>query len=331
MQKYNVAIVGATGAVGREMLALLSEREFPVEKVYAVASRRSAGKDVSFGEVEILKVESLEDFDFSKVDIALFSAGSNVSKNYAEKAAQAGCFVIDNSSAFRMEHNIPLIVPEVNLDALGNEKLIANPNCVVIPIVLALKPLMNLAKIKRIVISTYQSVSGAGKKAMDELFNQTKSTIMYQQAEHKIFEKQIAFNILAKIGDYLPNGATEEEQKIVEETRKVLGGNIKVTATCVRVPVFIGHSISLNVEFHDKIDLDKAKNALTTAPGVLVDEDDFTTPMEIVKSDEIMISRIRIDESVDYGLNMWIVGDNIRKGAALNAVQIAEELTRETE
>lgn len=329
MQKYNIAVVGATGAVGREMLTLLAERQFPYEQVYAVASRRSIGKEVSLGEDDILKVESLESFDFSKVDIALFSAGSQISKAFGPQATAKGCFVIDNSSAFRMEQNIPLIVPEVNLGNLEQHKLIANPNCVVIPLTMALKPLLSLSPIKRVVVSTYQSVSGAGKKAMDELFNQTRAMMMYNQSENKVFPKQIAFNIQPKIGSFLDNGNTDEEQKIIEETNKILGTNIAISSTCVRVPVFVGHSISANIEFENKIELNEAIEILSQSEGIEVNNTDFLTPTEIVREDQVAICRIRRDYSVANGINMWIMGDNLRKGAALNAIQIAEALIKE--
>jgi aspartate-semialdehyde dehydrogenase len=333
MKKYNIAVIGATGNVGREVLSILDERKFPVGNVYAVASNSSLGKEVSFGEYEILKIQAIDSLDFSKIDIAFFAAGSNVSKEYASKAAEAGCVVIDKSSHFRMKADVPLIVPEVNADAMkGHKNIIASPNCSVIPIMLALKPLHEEAQIKRIVVSTYQSVSGAGKSAMDELFRQTKGILMYQEAEAKIFPKRIAFNVIPQIDDFMASGETKEEWKMTVETKKVLGNEIELTATCVRVPVFVGHSASVNVEFEENLSVAEAKKLLKSAPGIRVEDSHkdggYVTPIDIVREDDVFVSRIRKDATVDSGLNLWVVSDNLRKGAALNAVQIAEKLVK---
>lgn len=328
---YNIAVVGATGNVGREILKILSTREFPVKNIYVIASKKSKGKHISFGE-QVLLVEDLETFDFSKVDIALFSPGAAVSSIYAPKAAKH-CVVIDNTSFFRMQDDIPLVVPEVNGKTIADYKqrnIIANPNCAVAQLVVALKPLHDFAKIKRIVITTFQSVSGAGKDAMDELFVQTKGKYMNKTHEPRAFKKQIAFNVIPQIGDFEPNGYTTEEIKIMEEVKKILGTEIEVTATSVRIPVFVGHSESVNVEFENPITATKAREILKKAKSVMVIDntklETFVTPIEVVGEDEVFVSRIREDKSVKNALNLWVVSDNLRKGAALNAVQIAEEL-----
>lgn len=333
MKKYNIAVVGATGNVGREVLSLLSEREFPVDKVYAIASRASLGKDVSFGDTEILKVTTLDKVDFSKVDFAFFAAGSAVSKEHAEAIAKQGCIVIDKSSYFRNKKHVPLIVPEVNPEAMQNHSnIIASPNCSVIPLMVALKPLHDAAEIKRIVVSTYQSVSGAGKESMDELYSQTKGIYTYQAPDPKAFTKRIAFNVIPHIDEFLPSGETKEEWKMDIETKKILGAEITLTATCVRVPVFIGHSASVNIEFEENLSLADAKKLLKKAAGIEVldrpEENIYATPVECVREDAVFVSRIRKDQTVDSGLNMWIVSDNLRKGAALNSVQIAELLIK---
>ncbi len=328
---YNVAVVGATGNVGREILNILSERNFPIGDIYGVASDKSKGKEISFGD-KIIKVESLRTFDFSKVDICLFSPGSEVSKEYAPIAAKHAV-VIDNTSYFRMHDDVPLIVPEVNLSALANYKkrnIIANPNCIALPISVALKPLHDIAKIKRIVITTFQSVSGAGKAAMDELYAQTKGKFMNDSLPPIKFPKQIAFNIIPQIGEFETDGYTGEETKVINEIQKILDPKIAITATCVRIPVFVGHSASVSVEFENPITTADAVKALKKAKGVQVTDSgkhsSYTTPIEAVGEDDVYISRIREDKSIKNGLNLWIVSDNLRKGAALNAVQIAEEL-----
>ena len=330
---YNVAVVGATGNVGKAMLSILAERNFPVGEVHALASRNSEGKEVSFGETKILTVKNLDTFDFKNTQIALFSPGSEVSKIHAPRAAAAGCVVIDNTSYFRMMEDIPLVVPEVNAHALKDfrkRNIIANPNCSTIQMVVALKPLHDFAAIKRVVVSTYQSVSGAGKKAMDELYDQTKKTFVYEDRVPEVFSKQIAYNLIPQIDKFMEDGSTKEEWKMVHETQKIMGANIPVSATCVRVPVYISHSESVNVEFEKPITADQARELLEDAPGIsLVDnpeEGGYITPVEVVGEDNVFISRIRKDPTVKNGLNLWIVGDNLRKGAALNAVQIAEEL-----
>jgi aspartate-semialdehyde dehydrogenase len=334
-QKYNVAVVGATGNVGREMLQTLAEREFPVDRVFAVASSRSAGREVSFGEDKTLKVHDLATFDFSQCQIGLFSPGGKVSAEYAPKAAAAGCVVIDNTSHFRMDPDIPLVVPEVNPDALAeyrNRNIIANPNCSTIQMVVALKPLHDVARIKRVVVSTYQSVGGAGKEAMDELFDQTRHIYVNQAVKKEVFHKQIAFNVIPHIDVFMDDGFTKEEWKMRVETKKILDPEIEVVATCVRVPVFIGHAESVAVEFESPLSVEQARNLLKKAPGVsVIDrhfEDGFVTPQECAGEDAVFVSRIRKDPTVDNGLMLWIVADNVRKGAALNSVQIAEELVR---
>lgn len=330
---YKIAVVGATGNVGREILDILVDRRFPAREVVALASRGSAGKEVSYGDVEILKVRALDDYDFSDTDIALSSAGSAISKIFAPKAAAAGCVVIDNTSQFRMDPEIPLVVPEVNAHVLKDFRktnIIANPNCSTMQMVVALKPLHDVAKIKRIVVSTYQSVSGAGKTGMDELFDQTKALFMNAQKPPEKFTKRIAFNVIPHIDVFMDDGSTKEEWKMVNETKKILDPSIAVTATCVRVPVFVGHSESVNVEFERAISVDEAREILSDAEGVVMYDEPkdggYCTPIECAGEDGVYISRLRQDHTVKYGLNMWIVSDNLRKGAALNAVQIAEEL-----
>ena len=332
---YKIAVVGATGAVGREMLQTLAERTFPVDKVVALASRASVGVSVSFGEDEELKVEALDDFDFADMDIALFSPGAKVSAVHAPRAAAAGCVVIDNTSHFRMEPDVPLVVPEVNGDAIAGYRkrnLIANPNCSTIQMVVALKPLHDLARINRVVVSTYQSVSGAGRAAMDELFEQTRCIYMNEPARHEQFTKQIAFNIIPHIDTFMEDGTTKEEWKMVVEARKILGAEIKVSATCVRVPVFVGHAEAINIEFAKPVSVEEARRALRNAPGVsVVDhrvDEGYVTPTEAAGEDAVYVSRIRKDPTVRHGLNLWVVADNLRKGAALNAVQIAEHLAQ---
>ena len=333
---YKVAVVGATGNVGRKMLEILAEREFPVREVVALASKKSAGKQVSFGDDKILTVQALDDYDFSDTDIALFSPGSSVSKIYAPKAAAAGCVVIDNTSQFRMEKDIPLVVPEVNAHALKDFRktnIIANPNCSTMQMVVALKPLHDLATIKRVVVSTYQSVSGAGKEGMDELFDQTKSIFMNTNQDPKKFTKHIAFNLIPHIDVFMDDGYTKEEWKMTVETKKILDPKIDVVATCVRVPVFVGHSEAVNIEFENPISLEQAKMALSEAEGVVVYDErtngGYCSPIECVGEDAVFVSRLRVDPTVKNGLSMWIVSDNLRKGAALNAVQIAEVLIEE--
>ena len=329
---YRVAVVGATGNVGREMLNILAERGFPASEVVALASRRSLGTEVSFGDAD-LKTKDLAQFDFAGVDIALFAAGSEVSREFAPKAAKAGAVVIDNSSLYRMEPDVPLIVPEVNADDIAGytqRNIIANPNCSTAQMVVALKPLHDKARIKRVVVSTYQSVSGGGREAMDELFNQTRSIFVNDPKEKEHFTKQIAFNVIPHIDVFMRDGDTKEEWKMKVETQKILDHRIEVTATCVRVPVFVGHAESINVEFHDPITDDEAREILRTAPGCMVvdkrEDEGYITPVECVGDYATYISRIRTDPTVDNGLNMWVVSDNLRKGAALNAVQIAETL-----
>ncbi|MEM1102608.1 MAG: aspartate-semialdehyde dehydrogenase [Pseudomonadota bacterium] len=329
---YNVAIVGATGNVGREMLTILAERLFPVGEVYALASRQSAGRDVSFGE-RTLQVEALEFFDFSKVDIALFSAGGGVAKEWAPKAAAAGAIVIDNSSFWRMDPDVPLIVPEVNGDAIGqytNKNIIANPNCSTAQLVVALAPLHRRAGIKRVVVSTYQSTSGAGHAAMDELFNQTRAIFVNDPVEPDAFTKQIAFNVIPHIDVFLDGGDTKEEWKMTAETKKILDPAIKLTATAVRVPVFVGHAEAVNLELERPLDDEEARDILREAPGLLVvdkrEDGGYVTPVECVGDFATYVSRIRVDPTIENGLNLWVVSDNLRKGAALNTVQIAEML-----
>jgi aspartate-semialdehyde dehydrogenase len=333
---YRVAVVGATGNVGREMLNILAERQFPLDEVAAVASARSTGDIIDFGETgEKLKVANLEHFDFAGWDIALFAAGSGPTKIHAPRAAAAGCTVIDNSSLYRMDPDIPLIVPEVNAEALAGytkKNIIANPNCSTAQLVVALKPLHDFAKIKRVVMATYQSVSGTGKAAMDELFEQSRNIFVGDPAEPNIYPKQIAFNVIPHAGDFLDDGSTTEEWKLVVETKKILDPAIKVSATCVRVPVFVCHSEAVNIEFENEITADQARNILREAPGVMVvdkrEPGGYVTPVEAVGDYATYVSRIREDPTVDNGLSLWVVSDNLRKGAALNAVQIAELLGR---
>ncbi|MBX9589650.1 MAG: aspartate-semialdehyde dehydrogenase [Hyphomonadaceae bacterium] len=330
---YNVAIVGATGNVGREMLSILSERQFPVNQVYALASRRSVGVEVSFGDTT-LKCQDLETFDFSKVDFCLMSAGGAVSKEWSPRIGAKGCVVIDNSSAWRYDQDVPLIVPEVNANAVtgfAKKNIIANPNCSTAQLVVALKPLHDHATIKRVVVATYQSVSGAGKDAMDELWSRTKAKyVPGEESDPKKFPKEIAFNCIPHIDVFMEDGSTKEEWKMVAETKKILDPKIKVTATCVRVPVFVGHSEAVNVEFEKPITADEARGILREAPGCLVidkrEPGGYITPMEAAGEDATYISRIREDGTVENGLSMWVVSDNLRKGAALNTVQIAELL-----
>jgi aspartate-semialdehyde dehydrogenase len=326
---YKVAVVGATGNVGREMLSVLAERQFPVSEVVALASTRSVGTEVSFGD-RILKVKALDYFDFKGTDICLMSAGGKVAKEWAPKIVAQGAIVIDNSSAWRMDRGVPLVVPEVNADALSEIKkgIIANPNCSTAQLVVALKPLHDLATIKRAVISTYQSVSGAGKDAMDELFRQTRAVFVADPIEREKFTKQIAFNVIPHIDVFLDSGYTKEEWKMMVETQKILDPDIQVTATCVRVPVFIGHSEAVTLEFEKPITAERARAALRAAPGVLLidkrEDGGYATPIECAGEDATFVSRIRKDPTVENGLSLWIVADNLRKGAALNAVQIAE-------
>ncbi len=333
---YRVAIVGATGNVGREMLNILAERQFPVDEIVALASRRSQGTEVSFGD-KTLKCKDLDTFDFAGWDMALFAVGSEATKQYAPLAAKAGCVVIDNSSLYRYDADVPLIVPEVNPQAVhgySKKNIIANPNCSTAQMVVALKPLHDRATIKRVVVSTYQSVSGAGKEGIDELWDQTKS--IYNPTDDKParkFTKQIAFNVIPHIDVFMDSGETKEEWKMVAETKKIVDPSIKVTATCVRVPVFVGHSEAINIEFEDHLDENEARDILREAPGCMVidkrEDGGYVTPIECVGDFATFISRIRQDSTIDNGLNMWVVSDNLRKGAALNAVQIAELLGRE--
>ncbi len=333
---YRVVVAGATGNVGREMLNILAERQFPVDEIAALASRRSLGTEISFGD-KTVKTKDLDTFDFAGWDMALFAIGSEATKQYAPKAAKAGCVVIDNSSLYRYDADVPLIVPEVNAHAIhgySKKNIIANPNCSTAQMVVALKPLHDRAKIKRVVVSTYQSVSGAGKEGIDELWDQTKS--IYNPTDDKPakkFTKQIAFNVIPHIDVFMDSGETKEEWKMVAETKKIVDTSIKVTATCVRVPVFVGHSEAVNIEFEEPLDEDEARDILRTAPGVLVvdkrEDGGYVTPIECVGDYATFVSRIRQDSTIENGLNLWVVSDNLRKGAALNAVQIAEVLGRE--
>ncbi|WP_069298405.1 aspartate-semialdehyde dehydrogenase [Neptunicoccus sediminis] len=332
---YRVVVVGATGNVGREMLNILAERQFPVDELAVLASRKSKGTECSFGD-KTVKTEDLDTFDFTGWDIALFAVGSEATQKYAPVAAKTGCVVIDNSSLYRYDPDVPLIVPECNPDAIeqySKKNIIANPNCSTAQMVVALKPLHDRAKIKRVVVSTYQSVSGSGKGAMDELWNQTKG--MYvpgQEVAPSVYPKEIAFNVIPHIDVFLDSGDTKEEWKMVAETKKILDQSIKVTATCVRVPVFVGHSESINIEFEDYLDEDEAREILREAPGIMVvdkrEDGGYITPKECVGEFATYISRIRQDSTIDNGINLWCVSDNLRKGAALNAVQIAELLGR---
>ena len=328
---YKIAVVGATGNVGREMLKVLAQRQFPIAQVVALASSRSVGSDVSFGDHN-LKAKSLEHYDFKGTDIVLMSAGGAIAKEWAPKIAAQGCIVIDNSSAWRMDRGVPLVVPEVNPEALNDipKGIIANPNCSTAQLVLALKPLHDLAIIKRVVVSTYQSVSGAGKEAMDELFTQTRAVFVADPIAQGSFTKQIAFNVIPHIDVFLDSGFTKEEWKMVVETQKILDPDIQLTATCVRVPVFRGHSESVNIEFEKPITAEQARVALRNFPGIQVvdkrEDGGYVTPIECAGEDAVFISRVRKDPTVEHGLNLWIVADNLLKGAALNAVQIAETL-----
>jgi len=333
---YRVVVVGATGNVGREMLNILAEREFPVDEIAAVASPRSTGDIIDFGDSgKELKVQNIEHFDFAGWDMALFAAGSAVSKQYAPVAAAAGCTVIDNSSLYRMDPDVPLIVPEVNADAIAGYRkrnIIANPNCSTAQLVVALKPLHDFATIKRVVVATYQSVSGAGKQGMDELFEQSRNIFVGDANEPAFFTKQIAFNVIPHIDIFLDDGSTKEEWKMMVETKKILDPKIKLSATCVRVPVFVGHAEAVNIEFENEISAEQAQAILREAPGVMLvdkrEDGGYVTPVEAVGEYATYISRVREDSTVDNGLSLWCVSDNLRKGAALNAVQIAELLGR---
>ncbi|MGB3738441.1 MAG: aspartate-semialdehyde dehydrogenase [Pontixanthobacter sp.] len=334
---YRVAVVGATGNVGREIMAVLAEREFPCDEVAAVASSRSHGSEVEFGDTgKMLKCRNIEYFDWAGWDIALFAAGSAVAKEYAPKAAAAGCVVIDNSSLYRMDPDVPLIVPEVNPQAIGGYKkrnIIANPNCSTAQMVVALKPLHDAATITRVIVSTYQSVSGAGKAGMDELFEQSRAIFVGDKPEPTVFTKQIAFNVIPHIDTFLDDGSTKEEWKMVAETKKILDPKVKVSATCVRVPVFVGHSEAIHVEFANELSAKDAQDLLREAPGIMLvdkrEDGGYVTPVECAGDSATYISRVREDPTVDNGLVLWCVSDNLRKGAALNAVQIAELLGRE--
>ncbi|RAU23156.1 aspartate-semialdehyde dehydrogenase [Paramagnetospirillum kuznetsovii] len=333
---YKVAVIGATGNVGREMLKTLAERNFPVDDIVALASARSVGREVSFGDTKILKVKDLATFDFKGWDIALSSPGAKVSAEHSPRAAAAGCVVVDNTSHFRMDPDVPLVVPEVNPDAIAQYKkkgIIANPNCSTIQMVVALKPLHTLGKIKRVVVSTYQSVSGAGKEGMDELFEQSRAVFVNDAIKPQKFAKQIAFNLIPQIDVFMEDGSTKEEWKMVVETKKILDASIEVHATCVRVPVFVSHSETVNVEFAKPVSVEEATQAFRDAPGVIVmdtrEPGGYVTPLETTGEDAVYISRIRKDPTVKNGISFWCVSDNLRKGAALNAVQIAEVLARD--
>ncbi len=330
---YKVAVAGATGNVGRELLQILAERNFPADEVVALASNRSVGREVSYGDKKVLKVQDLEKFDFKGTDIGLFSPGAKVSAIHAPRAAKAGCVVIDNTSQFRMDPDVPLVVPEVNPQAIAGyakKGIIANPNCSTIQMLVALKPLHDLAKIKRVVVATYQSVSGGGKESMDELFEQTRGIYVNDPIKKERFTKQIAFNVIPHIDVFMDDGSTKEEWKMVVETKKILDPAIKVHATCVRVPVFVGHAEAVNIEFENDISEEEAREALRNAPGVIVldhrVDEGYVTPAECAGEDGVYVSRIRQDPTVENGLSIWVVSDNLRKGAALNTVQIAEEL-----
>jgi aspartate-semialdehyde dehydrogenase len=332
---YRVAVVGATGNVGREMLQILAERNFPADEVVALASQRSSGRQISYGEDKVLKVNDLAKFDFKGIDIVLSSPGSAVSAEYSPRAVKAGAVVIDNTSYWRMDPDVPLVVPEVNRAAIKGYKargIIANPNCSTIQMVMALKPIHDAATIKRVVVSTYQSTSGAGKEAMDELISQTKSFFVNQELEPKNFAKNIAFNVIPQIDTFMEDGSTKEEWKMMVETKKILDPRIKVHATCVRVPTLVGHAEAVTVELEQPLDEIEARRLLAASPGILVVDrrelGGYVTPKEIVGQDPVFVSRVRVDPTVENGLSMWIVSDNLRKGAALNAVQIAEELIK---
>ncbi len=334
---YKVAVAGATGNVGREVLSIMEERQFPADEVIVLASSRSIGAEVSYGDNRMLKVRELAAFDFAGVDIVLSSPGAKVSAEHSPRAAAAGAIVIDNTSQFRMDPDVPLVVPEVNPDAIAGYRkkgIIANPNCSTIQLVTALKPLHDLVPIRRVVVATYQSTSGGGKAPMDELFNQTRGIFANQPIKNnqEQFTKQIAFNVIPHIDVFMDDGSTKEEWKLMAETKKILDPDIKLTATCVRVPVFIGHAEAVNVEFDGDIDEDRIRDALKSAPGVVVvdrrTDEGYVTPAECAGEDAVYVSRIRMDPTIDNGLNFWVVADNLRKGAALNTVQIAEELIR---
>ena len=332
---YRVAVVGATGNVGHEMLQILAERNFPADDVVALASSRSVGRQTSFGENQVLKVQDLAKFDFKGIDIVLSSPGAKVSAEHSPRAAKAGAIVIDNTSYWRMDPDVPLVVPEVNAKAIAGYKgrgIIANPNCSTIQMVVALKPIHEAAVIKRVVVSTYQSTSGAGKEGMDELLNQTKSFFVNQTLEPRKFTKGIAFNVIPHIDVFMDDGSTKEEWKMVVETKKILDPKIKVHATCVRVPTFIGHAEAVNLELDQPLDEVEARRVLAAQPGVLVvdrrENGGYVTPQEVTGQDAVFVSRVRVDPTIDNGLSLWIVSDNLRKGAALNAIQIAEELIR---
>ena len=332
---YKVAVVGATGNVGREMLNILHERQFPVSEVVALASRRSVGSEITFGDTTII-CKNLDDYDFTGTDIALMSAGGSISEKYADKITSAGCVIIDNSSHFRMDPDVPLIVPEVNADAIGGYKkkgIIANPNCSTAQMMVALKPLHDAAVIKRCVVSTYQSVSGSGKEAMEELWTQTRAIFVNDEVETNVYPKQIAFNVIPHIDVFMDSGDTKEEWKMVVETGKILDPDIRVTSTCVRVPVFLSHAESINLEFTREMTVDRAREILREAPGIMVvdkrEDGGYITPVDAAGEFATYISRIRKDETVKHGLNFWCVSDNLLKGAALNAVQIAEVLCRD--
>ena len=330
---YKVAVAGATGNVGREILNILHERNFPADEVIPLASEASIGKVVSYGEDDVLTVQALNHFDFKGTDLGLFSPGGAISAEHAPRAAAAGCVVIDNTSHFRMDPDVPLVVPEVNpqaLDGYAERNIIANPNCSTIQMVVALKPLHDAAKIKRVVVSTYQSVSGAGRAGMDELFNQTRQVYVNDPIQPDIFTKRISFNVIPHIDKFMDDGSTKEEWKMVVETKKILDPNISVIATCVRVPVFIGHAEAVHLEFENPIDEAMAREVLSAAPGVVVvdhrADEGYVTPEESATEDDVYVSRIRTDPTVENGIAMWVVSDNLRKGAALNTVQIAEAL-----
>ena len=335
-QKFNIVIAGATGNVGREIIQILEQKNFPIDNLYLLASSRSKGQKIEFHGEELI-VEDLSEFDFSRAQIGLFSPGGKVSAEFAPKAAKAGCIVIDNSSFFRMHENVPLIVPEVNASVLDEffeddkrSNIIANPNCSTIQMIMALKPLHDASIINRVVVSTYQSVSGAGKEAMDELFNQTQNIYSNKALEKNKFTKQIAFNAIPHIDSFVENGNTKEEEKMINETKKILDKGINISATCVRIPVFISHAESINIEFDSPLDEKEATKLLKNFDGISVidyqKDEGYITPIEAAGEDKVYVSRIRKDTSIDNGLNIWVVADNLRKGAALNAVQIAEIL-----
>ena len=333
MKKYNLAVIGATGNVGREILNILDDRDFPIKELFALASNSSEGKKIIFGNDKKITAQNIEKFNFKNIDIAISSSGSEVSKTYVPKATKAGAIVIDNTSYFRMEKDIPLVVPEVNSEEIKKfkkKKIIANPNCSTIQLVTVLKPIHDAFSIKRVVVSTYQSTSGAGKKAMDELFNQTLDVYKNKHLKQKIFTKRIAFNLIPHIDKFLDDGYTKEEWKMSEETKKILDPKIKLSATCVRVPVFIGHAESVNIETKKQIPLEELKELLSKSPGISVvdsrTDGGYVTPDETTGEDQVFVSRIRTDGTIKNGVSLWIVADNLRKGAALNSVQIAEKL-----